>query len=142
MSTDHFSLLYFLLGIVPTQALTLALSLSFCHFLLSSLSFASLQNHKHYVVPSAHESPSLMLHSGLHYLQFTSDTKTQSPLCTLDYTVEAKNTNSRWPRAENDFTHSILLASIMTVRQHCEAAASESDAKHCDVASDNRTEDG
>lgn len=45
-STDHSSLLYFLLGIVPTPALTLALSLSLVHSLLPSLSFASLQNHK------------------------------------------------------------------------------------------------
>ena len=46
------------------------------------------------------------------------------------------------PRAENDFTHSISLASIMTVCQHGEPAAGKSDAKNCDVPSDDSTEDG
>lgn len=40
---------------------------------------------------------------------------------------------------ENDFTHSISLASIMTVCQHGEAATSKSDAKDCDAPSDNCT---
>lgn len=44
------------------------------------------------------------------------------------------------PEAENDFTHSISLASIMTVRQHGELPASKSDAKDCDVTSDSSTE--
>lgn len=125
-STDHSSLLYFLLGSVPTPALTLALSLPF----FISLSFF-LPFHSHpfktttcYVVPSEYASPNLTLHLGLHYLHFTSDTQAQSLFCALVYTAEA-NTASGPPRAENDFTHSISSASIMTVWQHGEVAASQ-----------------
>lgn len=75
MSTDHSSQLYFLVGKGPTQALTLAISLS-CFHSLPSFPFScisSKQNHKHYAVASVHDSLSLMLHLDLHYLQFTSD---------------------------------------------------------------------
>lgn len=130
--TDHSSLLYFLLGIVPTPALTSALSLFLS--LPSSFPFIPiLKNHKHYVVPSAHESLSRML----HYLRLTAD---REPLCILDYTAEAKK--RKQPLAlelKNDFTHSISLASIMTVCQHGEPAASKSDAKDRDAPSENST---
>lgn len=96
-STDHSSLLYFLLGMVPTPALTLALCLSLFHSLLPPLSFSSLMSTKHNVVASVHASLSLMLHLDLNYLHFTSDAQTQSLLQTLDYTAAAKNTNSHWP---------------------------------------------
>ena len=99
MSTDHSSLLYFLLGTVPTPALTLALSLPFFLSLSPHIPFIPISSkpQKHNIVASVHASLSLTLHLGLHYLQFTSDTQIHSPLCALDLAAEAKNTNSRWP---------------------------------------------
>lgn len=97
-STDHSSLLYFLLGSVPTPALTLALSLPFFISLSFFLPFHShpFKTTTHYVVPSDNASPNLTLHLGLQYLQFTSDTQAQSLFCALDYTAEA-NTASGPP---------------------------------------------
>lgn len=145
MSTDHSSLLYFLLGIVPPPALTLALSLSFTPYFLPFQSHL-YKSTKHNVVASVRASPSRTLHSALHYLQFTSD-------ATLVHKQRARHVlGLHWGseehkqplalQAKNDLTHSISLASILTASQHGEAAASKSDTKDCYITSDNTTEDG
>lgn len=128
--------------VLPLGHPALTLALLPLHYLLSlsSILFPSLQNHKHYVVPAVHESLSLMLHLGLHYLQFILHTSLAHKR-RVHYVLwiplwKWRTQTAAGPWAENDLTHSISLASIMTVCQHSEAASSKSDAKDFDVPSD------
>lgn len=71
----------------------------------------------------------LILLLGLHYLRFTSDTTPvhKRRACYALWTTlrKRRTQTAAGPRAENYFTHSISLASIMTVYQHGEAAANQ-----------------
>lgn len=143
-STDHSSLLYFLLGSVPTPALTLALSLPF----FISLSFF-LPFHSHpfktttcYVVPSEYASPNLTLHLGLHYLHFTSDTQAQSLFCALVYTAEANTASGPPPELKMILLIQYHQPQLWQCGNMARLPLAKSDGKPINVPSDSSTEDG
>lgn len=109
------------LGLVPTPALTLALSLPF---------FTSLSFSLHFIRISSRPQSAMLYPQSMHTpfrpaLPLVNIRHTNTESCFVLWTTLRKSSHSLLPpQAENDFTHSISSASIMTVWQHGKAAAS------------------
>lgn len=105
----------------------------FFHSLLPPLSFAS---HKTLCLAlgACISEPHAAVRPALPSV-YIRHTNTEPVMCSGLHCRSAEHKQPLAPWAENDFTHSISLPSIMTVCQRGEAASSEPDADGCDVPS-------